>query len=158
MKTTAILLLFTGLLYLLSCKKNIPITEPEPYINKDSIADAEKWKTFQLPFSDTVLLMKYQETARFVNGHDTLKITLSNIYDWVSEEGSKTIWGANAKGYISIQLNNGVVYTPKYPLQISRYSEENGNVGITNIGCSFPNDSLNKADIVKFEESATLTF
>jgi hypothetical protein len=81
-----------------------------------------------------------------------------DIYDWVSEESSATIWGADAKIYLKFQLNSNPEYIPRYPLVLGRYSEINGNLTINDIQCGYPLDSLNKSDVVFFKSNPTLSF
>jgi hypothetical protein len=157
MKTLLFLIVISFVFCFVSCNKTPPAPEP-PVENKDSLVNAAKWKAFQLPSDNITLQMKYQETTNIINGIDTLKITLADVYDWVSEESSATIWGANAKVYLKFQLNSNPFYNPTNPLQIERYSEANGNLTIKDIQCGYPLDSLNKSDIIYFKSSPTLSF
>jgi hypothetical protein len=136
MKTLLILIMVSFAFCFISCGKTPPAPEP-PVENKDSIACAEKWKAFQLPFDTLTLQMKLNDTFKIIDKKDTFRL-ITEIYDWCSEESSKSILGCTAEIKLKVSLNNNCEYNFKEYIRIPRYDANNGDsrVDISTYPCN----------------------
>lgn len=129
------------LIWLIGCGHNDnPILE-QPTLNADSIQCVQAWQQFQLP-KDTILTLRYQQPVEIVNGKDKMSITVIDIDDGCSEEGSKTTWGCEARIMLKIQLNGACIYQNKYPLTVGRYSDTGYTVTFRDTNCRIGQSSI----------------